>query len=332
MISFSQVEILSKRIRVIAPLFALGQVTEAVEAYLSKRPMDAIDLINEALAGYGVSRGGGGYGAPPGKHNKTPNNASLYLFRARCHLILARVSSKRREQAAEARDDISRAATLLGIPDVLFASRIDMEICASIDKDDAAYLVRLRARCDLLAWSKTRPRENQCITLVSAAATLEAGGSADNDFKPTIDSLEAAEIEFDLAQKIDLDQNPKQATYNDHSWLEYDSTYQRFETIVLPKAKDATLSLSILPLPPTQPALVSMTILDSSSSSYDERKRKIRLALLRWHPDKATSFAHKFVPQDRDLLVSTSAEITRRILIEKKQLLLQSQVDFLAIY
>ncbi|KAH8053124.1 alpha-1,3-glucosidase [Aureococcus anophagefferens] len=54
----------------------------------------------------------------------------------------------------------------------------------------------------------------------------------------------------------------------------------------------------------------------SRADPVDDRKRAVRAALLRWHPDKFD--LSKFHPDDRDAVSDAVAEVTRRIVKEKK--------------
>ncbi|KAK7238686.1 hypothetical protein SO694_00020494 [Aureococcus anophagefferens] len=85
----------------------------------------------------------------------------------------------------------------------------------------------------------------------------------------------------------------------------------RFET-KLEAAAEGALRLGDLPLPRRSGSVSGA----SRADPVDDRKRAVRAALLRWHPDKFD--LSKFHPDDRDAVSDAVAEVTRRIVKEKK--------------
>ncbi|KAH8097589.1 alpha-1,3-glucosidase [Aureococcus anophagefferens] len=80
----------------------------------------------------------------------------------------------------------------------------------------------------------------------------------------------------------------------------------------LEAAAEGALRLGDLPLPRRSGSVSGA----SRADPVDDRKRAVRAALLRWHPDKFD--LSKFHPDDRDAVSDAVAEVTRRIVKEKK--------------
>ena len=55
-----------------------------------------------------------------------------------------------------------------------------------------------------------------------------------------------------------------------------------------------------------------------SARTASARKKAVRAALLRWHPDKFD--LSKFTTEDRDAVADAVADVTRRVVKEKKRL------------
>ena len=89
------------------------------------------------------------------------------------------------------------------------------------------------------------------------------------------------------------------------------AAFARFET-KLEAAAEGALRLGDLPLPRRSGSVSGA----SRADPVDDRKRAVRAALLRWHPDKFD--LSKFHPDDRDAVSDAVAEVTRRIVKEKK--------------
>lgn len=307
----------------------LGCLAEAALYFHSGDVACASTRLDAAL-------GGSLSATPPG--GAPPHRSALYALRARCAL---RAASNENEPSqrflSAARDDVSRAATAIGGASVTFLTSLKdrLQGCAA---EDSAYLVRLRARCDLLsarvaATKHRRPHRKLCVEIAAAIATLEArGSSTDCATLFDIDGCEADEIAIEVKRADDLVRTFVINSSNDRSsgsvspirpppsvFQVYDDAYRRFESETLASAADASISLSELPLPPDDTASGAV-----SSDPPDKVKALVRTALLRWHPDKAATFAHKFLPKDRDLLIKLSASITRRIILEKRNLLRHS--------
>lgn len=80
----------------------------------------------------------------------------------------------------------------------------------------------------------------------------------------------------------------------------------------------ASLCLADVPWPKELPATVSEV---SSADSLDERKRKLRKAVLRWHPDKWGRAIPLFGEAERAEVLERVKAVTRRILAEKQKYL-----------
>ena len=343
----------AKRANAVARHVQLGGL--ALSAIKYTKGGDPRTVLGDAIKGKGL---GIGFGAPPGA--APPHRAALYAFRARCALKLAGQALDSKKQAKgfveDALDDVARAATAIGVGDTLLSA----EVPSGVSIEDAAYLVRLRARCDLLQ-AVVLARAGVLSLVVSVAratATLEAGGSPARVVD--VDDLEHAEIHADIARADDIenypqddgddeseatpprqpsstkkqqqhpfffdtddDERPSQSSDPSGSlkratamWADYDRAYTTFEKDILPQSPDATLSFPALPLPPD---LGSVSGIHPAMTSEDQKKA-VRSALLRWHPDKATAFATKFKPDDRDAVIAAAAAVTRRVILEKRAL------------
>lgn len=78
----------------------------------------------------------------------------------------------------------------------------------------------------------------------------------------------------------------------------------------------AELSLADVPWPPAPPATVSGM---SASDPADVKKRKLRAAVLRWHPDKWSPALQHFPAADQPVLLNRVKDVTQRILEEKRR-------------
>ena len=91
----------------------------------------------------------------------------------------------------------------------------------------------------------------------------------------------------------------------------HEAAFAKFEK-KLEGAGDETLRLSDLPLPPKHGSVSGA----SRADPVDDRKKAVKKALLRWHPDKFD--LSKFHPEDRDAVKDAVADVTRRIVKERK--------------
>lgn len=97
------------------------------------------------------------------------------------------------------------------------------------------------------------------------------------------------------------------------SFSEFDAYWTRFEQRVSTGARD----LRLIDVPwPTSLVTVSGV---SAGESLDVRKRKLRAALVRWHPDKWSKVLDCIHESDRATVVETVKAVTRRIIEEKKR-------------
>lgn len=97
------------------------------------------------------------------------------------------------------------------------------------------------------------------------------------------------------------------------SFTEFDTYWARFEQRVSGGARD----LHIIDVPwPTSLVTVSGV---TACETLAERKRKLRAALVRWHPDKWCKLLECIHENDRAKVVERVKEVTRRIIEEKKR-------------
>jgi len=98
------------------------------------------------------------------------------------------------------------------------------------------------------------------------------------------------------------------------SFAEFDAHWARFEQ----RASAAgARDLRLVDVPwPTSLTTVSGV---SAGESLDARKRKLRAALVRWHPDKWGKLLECIHESDRAKVVERIKEVTRRIIEEKKR-------------
>jgi len=98
------------------------------------------------------------------------------------------------------------------------------------------------------------------------------------------------------------------------SFAEFDAHWARFEQ----RASAAgARDLRLVDVPwPTSLTSVSGV---SAGESLDVRKRKLRAALIRWHPDKWSKLLDCIHESDRTKVVEKVKEVTRRIIDEKKR-------------
>lgn len=104
---------------------------------------------------------------------------------------------------------------------------------------------------------------------------------------------------------------PRPST-NFMSFEDFDAAWAAFEKQVAAGAKD--LRLADVPWPTTLPTVSGV----ESKESLDVRKRKLRAALVRWHPDKWGKLMECIHEADRGQVVERVKEVTRRIITEKK--------------
>lgn len=98
------------------------------------------------------------------------------------------------------------------------------------------------------------------------------------------------------------------------SFAEFDAHWARFEQRASALgARD--LRLVDVPWPTSLTSVSGI----SASDSLDVRKRKLRAALVRWHPDKWHKLLECIHESDRTMVVEKVKEVTRRIIDEKKR-------------
>jgi hypothetical protein len=97
------------------------------------------------------------------------------------------------------------------------------------------------------------------------------------------------------------------------SFAEFDAYWSRFESRVNAGARD----LHFIDVPwPTSLVTISGV---GTNESLEMRKRKLRAALVRWHPDKWAKVLDCIHESDRAQVVDKVKEVTRRIIEEKKR-------------
>lgn len=97
------------------------------------------------------------------------------------------------------------------------------------------------------------------------------------------------------------------------SFSEFDTYWTRFEQRVSGGARD----LNLIDVPwPTSLVTVSGV---SADERLEERKKKLRAALVRWHPDKWCKLLESINECDRAKVIEKVKEVTRRIIEEKKR-------------
>jgi hypothetical protein len=104
---------------------------------------------------------------------------------------------------------------------------------------------------------------------------------------------------------------PPPARFN--SFPEFDAYWNRFEQRVHSGGRD--LHFTDVPWP------ISLVTVSGvhSGESLQERKKKLRAALVRWHPDKWSKLLDAIHECDRAKVVEKVKEVTRRIIEEKKR-------------
>jgi hypothetical protein len=97
------------------------------------------------------------------------------------------------------------------------------------------------------------------------------------------------------------------------SFTEFDTYWARFEQRISGGARD--LHLIDVPWPTSLTTVSGVTACETLA----ERKRKLRAALVRWHPDKWSKILECIHENDRAKVVEKIKEVTRRIIEEKKR-------------
>lgn len=98
------------------------------------------------------------------------------------------------------------------------------------------------------------------------------------------------------------------------SFAEFDAYWARFEQRVS-AAGTKDIRITDIPWPTTLLTISGV----STSDALDVRKRKLKAALVRWHPDKWGKLMDLIHESDRTKVVEKVKEVTRRIIEEKKR-------------
>lgn len=96
------------------------------------------------------------------------------------------------------------------------------------------------------------------------------------------------------------------------SFADFDQAWRRFEQQA---ATTQSISYSSVPWPTSLLTISGVDPIDSVA----EKKRKLRAALVRWHPDKWSPVMAKVCEGDRQQVMDQVKEITQRLLDEKKR-------------
>lgn len=97
------------------------------------------------------------------------------------------------------------------------------------------------------------------------------------------------------------------------SFVAFEEAWSGFEAVAA--TLDRKLCLADIPWPLDLPTISGVELHDASV----ERKRKLRAALLRWHPDKWAPLFSQVREADKAEVTERVKEVTRRILAEKEQ-------------
>jgi hypothetical protein len=105
------------------------------------------------------------------------------------------------------------------------------------------------------------------------------------------------------------------------SWAEYDRAFEGFETSLasVPHGLES-VRLADIPFPPAaDPAGLAEAGVSRSTTEEGEslRKRLLRRALLRWHPDKWAAVVAKVRAEDKAALAERLGAITQALLKAK---------------
>lgn len=95
-------------------------------------------------------------------------------------------------------------------------------------------------------------------------------------------------------------------------YSDFEAAWARFEQEVAPTRE--RLRFGDIPWPTALPSISGATAGDTP----EERKRKLRTALVRWHPDKWSGLLGRVADSDRPQVMERVKEVTQRILEEKR--------------
>lgn len=95
------------------------------------------------------------------------------------------------------------------------------------------------------------------------------------------------------------------------SFAEFDNAWACFEQ----KASNGGIRATDVPWPTSLPSVAGITDSDSGS----DKKKKLRAALVRWHPDKWGRIIDSVSKDEQPLVMERVKEVTQRILDEKKR-------------
>ena len=325
-----------------APCAALGGLADACAALERGAAEAALEALDDALSGRGAGAGGGGSGAPPG--GAPPNRAALFALKCRAGLSLAaddgaKLGARGRHRAViAAKTDLALGRNALGprpaAGDAAALDRLAKRaalLAAALDaKATPARLAELadaleglrRAQgrdeaAGLPSWARDASAVREEATEVDLAlrerdalAARLARGAAERPPPPPPHQPGPPPMppppNFEAAMPPPPPKARPAPAPRDPA-----AAFARFEK-KLEAAAEGALRLGDLPLPRRSGSVSGA----SRADPVDDRKRAVRAALLRWHPDKFD--LSKFHPDDRDAVSDAVAEVTRRIVKEKK--------------
>merc|ERR1712098_30069 len=97
------------------------------------------------------------------------------------------------------------------------------------------------------------------------------------------------------------------------SWAEYDAAFQKFDGAL---SGMKTVHFKDIPWPEFTDSSTSILGVGDPSA----RKKRLRQALLRWHPDKWAGVLERIASSDRALVGTKLGEVTNAILEEKARI------------
>mmetsp|Transcript_18282 Transcript_18282/g.39406 ORF Transcript_18282/g.39406 Transcript_18282/m.39406 type:complete len:333 (+) Transcript_18282:158-1156(+) len=101
------------------------------------------------------------------------------------------------------------------------------------------------------------------------------------------------------------------------NFADYDSAWREFERGLKSGLFNVTgIKLSDIPWPTKVPSLSGI----HTGDAEPDRKKKLKAAVLRWHPDKWSPILELVVETDRKAVVEKAQEVARRILDERSRL------------
>ncbi|CAK9051911.1 Uncharacterized protein SCF082_LOCUS28448 [Durusdinium trenchii] len=101
-----------------------------------------------------------------------------------------------------------------------------------------------------------------------------------------------------------------------HSFADFCTAWSKLEKRLASGVQNAFLTCLDIPWPDGLPSVSGITASDTAA----EAKKKLRTALLRWHPDKWTPILEHIAETDRVEVIARVKNVTQRLLEEKKRM------------